>query len=363
MFWSDNGKNLTLHKVKEGEPIGVDRLWKINFNNAKKLSLNWSLNPNFIKGITKEDTYYWLMVDYSGKGTFDEAYTEFIKLGNTQTTDLLKLDNFNWDKTNSGSAVFTLKVAPTMFSKVWVTEPICGKNKLGKVHFNIEGGKAPFTISITTANNDVIKRWTQNARTLDEHIQLASGNYKYSVSDASGNLYSDTIFIKDEEATRINLDSEYILAPNTPLILDAKNGLESENYKYQWLYETTEISTNQKIAITKAGNYELRLTNSKDCKTSSKFTVEALNKNQDDMVYMMAYPNPVTNGIINLSLSFPYVTNATISIHTITGTLIKQTHLSQQQIYNYQDNLTVSGMYLVTVSSSFETKALKIIVK
>src|SRR5690606_22281190 len=137
-FWSDNGKNLLVKKQEQGEPMGILRQWQLDFSNPSDLSLAWTFNPAFIKGTLPNDTYYWLLVDYSGKGTYDEKDSEYIRLASTSNKEKLVLTDFNWDKQKTGNAKFTLKVAPQMFSHVRITEALCGVDKSGQLQYAIE---------------------------------------------------------------------------------------------------------------------------------------------------------------------------------------------------------------------------------
>ncbi|MWB95448.1 T9SS type A sorting domain-containing protein [Flavobacterium sp. GA093] len=363
-FWSDNGKNLLVKKQEQGEPIGIARQWQLDFSNSGDLSLNWSLNPNFIKGTLPKDTYYWLLVDYSGKGTYDEKDSEYVRLASTSTQEKLTLNDFNWDKQKSGKAKFTLKVAPEMFSRVWITEATCGVSGSGQLNYSIEGGEAPFTVTVKKEGSDVVvKQWNQAAKSTTG-VQLSSGTYDYIVRDGKGNLYSETVFVADKQGTVPNLKSDYLLTSGNPLVFDASAGLPAGNYEYEWFYEGDFIENNPKIMIDQPGTYELRLVNDKGCKTSTKIAVTTDGKEITDSSVIILYPNPTTDGHFSLAMQYPHKTDANISIYSLTGSLLKQKYLSQIETYLYDDTInSSSGMYLVSVSSEFGTKTFKVIVK
>lgn len=363
-FWSDNGKNLLVKKQEQGEPIGISREWQLDFANSADLSLDWSFNPKFIKGTLPKETYYWLLVDYSGKGTYDEKDSEYVRLASTSSTDKLTLNNFNWDKQKSGKAKFTLKVAPEMFSRVWITEATCGVSGSGGLNYSIEGGEAPFTVTVKKEGSDVVvKQWNQAAKSTTG-LQLSSGTYDYIVRDGKGNLYSETVFIADKQGTFPNLKSEYLLKDGNALTLDASAGLPTGNYEYQWFYEGDFIDNNPKILIDQAGIYELRLLNGQECKTATKIAVATDGKEITDSSVLILYPNPTVDGRFAVAMQFPKKTNATITIYSPTGALIKQKQFTQVETYLYEDAIkSASGMYLVTVNSDFGTKTFKVIVK
>jgi hypothetical protein len=363
-FWSDNGKNLLVKKQKQGEPIGITRQWQLDFTNPTDLSLDWSFNPAFVKDTLPKDTYYWLLVDYSGKGTYDEKDSEYVRLASTSSTEKLVLKDFNWDKQKSGKAKFTLKVAPEMFSRVWITEATCGVSGSGQLNYSIEGGEAPFTVTVKKDGSDVVvKQWNQAAKSTTG-LQLSSGTYDYIVRDAKGNLYSETVFVADKQGTFPNLKSDYLLTGGNAITLDASAGLSSGNYEYQWFYEGDFIDNNPKILVDQPGNYELRLLNDQECKTTTKIAIATDGKEITDSSVIILYPNPTTDGHFSVAMQYPHKTDANITIYSLKGAVIKQKHLTQIETYLYDDIInSSSGMYLVSVSSEFGTKTFKVIVK
>ncbi|AWK04504.1 hypothetical protein HYN56_09775 [Flavobacterium crocinum] len=363
-FWSDNGKNLLVKKQEQGEPIGVSREWQLDYSNPGDLSLDWTFNPAFIKGTLPKDTYYWLLVDYSGKGTYDENDSEYIRLGSTSGTEKLVLKDFDWNKHKSGTAKFTLKVAPQMFSRVWITEALCGISGSGELNYTIEGGEAPFTVTVKKEGSDaVVKQWNQAAKS-QTGVQLSSGTYDYIVKDKNGNLYSETVFVADKEGTFPNLKSEYLLTDGNALLLDASKDLPTGNYQYQWFYEGNFIDDNSKILIDQPGNYEIRIINGQECKTSKIIAVATDGKEFKDSSILILYPNPTIDGKFAIAMQFPKKTDATISIYSVTGSLLNEKKYNQIETFLHEDNIKApSGMYLVKVSSDFGSKTFKVIVK
>lgn len=363
-FWSDNGKNLLVKKQEQGEPTGIDRQWQLDFAGTSDLTLDWSLDPKFIKGTLPQDTYYWLLVDHSGKGTYDENNSEYIKLGSTSRKEKLVLNDFNWGRQKSGSTKFTIKVAPQMFSRVWISEANCDVLDSGEMHYSIVGGEAPYTITVKKeGTSTVLKQWSQTANS-SSGLQLSSGNYDYIVRDAKGNLYSETVFVADKEGTFPKLKSDYLLTDGNALLLDASLGLPNENYEFEWLYEGNFMDNTAKILVDQAGVYELRVLNSQGCKTRTKIQVATDGKKAMNSNVTLLYPNPTVDGRFSVVMQFAQKTNANIRIYTLNGTLIKEQQFSQIDNYIHDEILQVaSGMYLVTVNSDYESKTFKVIVK
>jgi hypothetical protein len=363
-FWSDNGKNLLLKKQEQGEPIGIARQWQLDFSKKENLSLDWTFNPAFIKGTPAADTYYWLQVDYSGKGTYEEVNSDYIRLGSTVSKEKLFLSDFDWDKQKVGSARFTIKIAPQMFSRVWITQADCGIKDSGKLNYSIQGGEAPFTITVKKEGTDlVLKQWNQDSKSTVD-VRLSSGNYDYIVRDARGNLYSETVFIADKEGTFSNLKADYLLKEGNPIVLDASEGLTAETVDYQWYYEGNFIDNNPKILVDQPGNYELRLLNKQGCNTSKIIVVSSDGMDATAANVMILYPNPTVDGHFTIAMQFEQKTDATVTIYALNGSVIQQKKLTQIGNYIYDDFIKASaGMYLVTVESSYGKKTFKVILK
>lgn len=364
VFWSDNGKNLLVKKQEQGEPLGIARQWQLDFVNPTDISLNWEFNPSFIKGDLPNDTYYWLEVDYSGKGSYQENNSQYIRLGKTSDREKLVLNDFDWNRQKSGKIHFTLKVAPAMFSKVWITEATCGVTGSGELRYTIEGGEAPFTITVKKEGSDtVLKKWSQTSKS-STGLKLSSGTYQYMVRDKKGNLYTQTVFVADKEGTSPNLKSDYLLTDAKALILDASSGLAEGNYEYQWYYEGDFMDNNPKIWVDRPGNYELRLLNGQGCHTTTKITVASDGKETSPSNAVILYPNPTTDGHFTVAMQFAEKTDATLTIYSPTGALVKQKQFSRIATAIYEETITgSSGMYLVQVASDFGTKTFKVIVK
>lgn len=363
-FWSDNGKNLLIKKQEQGEPIGIPREWQLDFSYQDDLTLDWTFNPAFISGTVPNDTYYWLLVDYSGKGAYEEDDSEYIRLASTMSKEKLALTDFNWDKQKTGTVKFKLKVAPEMFSRVWISEASCGVQGSGQLRYTIEGGEAPFTIAVKKGGSDVVvKEWNQTARSTTG-VQLSSGTYDYVVVDKKGNQYSETIFVADKDGTFSTLQANYILTDGNALILDAGKDLPAGSYKYEWYYDGNLIDNNSTIRIDTPGDYELRIINAQDCKTSKKITVTSDGKTVTNSSIIFLYPNPTSDGKFAVEMRFPKKTNASIRVYSTTGLLLKESQYNQIDTYVHEDSIEgVSGTYLVEVISDFSAKAFKVILK
>lgn len=363
-FWSDNGKSLLAKKQGQGEPIGISREWQLDFANPTDLSLAWTFNPAFVPGTLPVDTYYWLLVDYAGKGSYDVNHSEYVRLASTSGKEKLSLPDFDWNKELTGTIKFTVKVAPEMFSTVVITDARCDVKGSGQLTYAIEGGEAPFTVTVKEqGSNRVVKEWKQATRNATG-VLLSSGTYDYVVKDARGTEYSETLFVQDKDGTPSALQSDYTLKDGKALILNASKDLPEGDYQYQWFYEDNFIDDTPEVRIGKAGDYELRLTNAKGCKTSKKIVVTTDGREIEDVGIVFLYPNPTPDGRFAVAMQFPKRTDATIGIYTQTGLLLKETKHNQIQVYAHEDSIDRGpGEYLVKVNSDYGIKTFKVILK
>ena len=365
VFWSDNGKGLSVNKLDQGGPNGISRNWKLNYNDIGEIKLNWSLDSKFLSGKIPEDQNYWLLIDHSGNGKFEKENIEYVNLGKTVTSNpILNLQNFNWNRDLTSKVNFTIKVAPEMFSHVWIEQPLCGEPNTGKLNYTIQGGQAPYRVIIyKSGTSEIFAQFNQDNSTTQQ-INVTSGSYDYVVSDVNNKTFKNTVFVSDKNGNFSSLKSEYFL-DNEYLNLDASEGLPNDNYSYEWYLDGNLISNQSSISPNKPGIYEIRIINGEGCKTSSLITVLAkkgFQSNQDE--YVSIYPNPTINGNFTTAFSFPRKTNVIMTIRNLLGELIKTRELGIIETYYHQENLSLSqGTYLVNIQSEFQTKTFKLIVK
>ena len=134
--------------------------------------------------------------------------------------------------------------------------------------------------------------------------------------------------------------------------------------EYQWYYEGNFIDNNPKILVDQSGNYELRLLNSDGCNTTKKIVVDSDGKEAVGANVMILYPNPTTDGRFTIAMQYEQKTNVTITVYGLNGNVIQQKELNQVANYVYDGAINgATGMYLVTVKSTYGTKTFKVLQK
>ncbi|MDR2223116.1 MAG: T9SS type A sorting domain-containing protein [Flavobacteriaceae bacterium] len=363
-FWSDNGKNLVLGKQDQGEPVGFSREWQLDYNNPTDLSLDALFTTSFFKGEIPVDQFYWLLVDYSGLGTYEATTSEYIKLGSTSKTKQLLLKNFNWDKQKTGKVRFKIKVAPQLFARVAITEALCGVSGSGKLNFEIKGGEGPFTITVKNEDTStVVKQWLQTEKS-DIQVAIASGKYSYAIRDQKGNLYSDVVFVADKNSVSAILDSAYVLKQDNPLYLDASQGLPAGNYTYEWYFEGNFVDDGPALLIRVPGDYELRIRKDNQCQSAHKISVTTDGSIPYAVPKVLLFPNPTTDGHFSIAMDYPQKTDVVVRIYTATGAFLSEKSYYKVDTQLHRESIKgAAGMYLVQVQSDFGTQVFKVIVK
>lgn len=366
VFWSDNGKPLTIKKQEQGQPSGISRKWILDFSKQEKLGLDWEFDLSQIKTTTTDlatDLYYWLQVDTSGTGQFEAKNLDYQMLAPVTTRQKVALNTYAWDKAATGKTAFSIKLAPIMFASVVIAQPSCGQSQSGSLNFKIVGGKAPYELTITDSQTgSLLKTWVQEAAS-NQLFLINSGYYNYQVTDAQNHTYSDRVYVPDSNGVSVPFQSEYKLLDGQELSMDAQLVLPAGNYQYQWFRDDNLISTASGITISQEGAYELRLETTEGCKSSSSFYVRSTGTKKLLETKVMVYPNPTSDGDFTVQADFPSETSGTLTIFSITGQKISEAPFYPQQTLSYQGTLHTAGVYSIKISSFFGEENLKLIVK
>ncbi len=358
-FWSDNNKPLLLKKQDEGFPNGISRRWILNYVSSPKSGMDWTFDVAQLEGKVNEQDYYWLAIDPSGKAEFNNHAVQYVMLSKASKKEPFTLQNYNWDTANTNQVAYTIQIAPEMFAQVAITQPECNINDSGKLDFKIQGGQAPYTITLfENYSGKLIKKWTQNNQS-SSTVAINSGYYDYQVLDANNRIYKQTLFVTNSNTTIPALEEEYVLN-ESPIHLDLNALLPSGVYQATWFLNDALYAEGTNVIINETGEYELHLVNDQNCKSISKFQVTG-NKSSEAAGYL--YPNPSQDGQFSIFASYPKVTPITITFHTMAGARIHKKEYKNQATYTIPNSINTSGVYVVKVTSDFGEKNYKVIVK
>ena len=372
IFWSDNGQSLEIKKQKEGQPNGVSRQWKLQYAPINSSSTHSSASPEVFsifdthkiihqKNKQKENSqFYWLAIDDSGTGDFSAEETRYIKLGDASATPSSQPVSFeDWNLKSNKPLIFSIWQAPKMFAHLSLEPSKCISSDLGKMKFNLIGGKAPYHIHlINTEKPSFQKQWTELKNKGEKETLLASGKYQYTITDAEKNSYSNEVYLTDEDAPNPQLNTEYLI--KKPLLLSPQKDLPKGNYFYEWYHNGNLISQNPEFLLSQAGDYELRLTNEFGCHSVNYFTAYTHSDTTDSPILL--YPNPSTDGHFTLLAQFPKRTSGSVSIYTMSGQIVYSKDFYNESQYQYSGYLPTAGVYIIKLKTTYQEISKKLII-
>lgn len=369
VFWSDNGKELSFKKQKEGQPKGISRVWQLDYTRKDSVSLfsrfdlaKLTPSEGSEKNNEQQDTprklYHWLVIDTSGENKFSPQNSKYIKIAEA---DQPKIINYKgWAELGASKVNFTFWEAPSMFSHLDIQNGKCSEASSGKVAFNIIGGRPPYKIQIQNLDSN---RPEGEFTMLDDKdtrpIDLPSGKYSYSIVDALQQKYSQEFYLVDNDAPAAGISKEYII--KNPIQLTPQKTLPAGHYTFEWYKDGQLVSGNSTYVLNQPGDYELRVTSQEGCQSISKFKATSSPIEIEDSKFLL-YPNPSTDGNFKVLATFPKSTSGSIEIYTMDGRLIKTKEFYNEEQVEYSGYLPLSGVYIITIKSTLGAESKKLII-
>ncbi|MDO5615205.1 MAG: T9SS type A sorting domain-containing protein [Cruoricaptor ignavus] len=358
VFWSDNGQGLAIKKQKEGQPQGISRQWKIQStddgNSFKSSLLSAIVTPSSIEGIKEKDNL-WLVIDESGTGEFRPRQTRYANIGNEAFPTIE-----NWELSGLQPAIFTIWQAPPMFAHLDIQSPRCLSSTLGKVTFRIIGGQSPYQISLFNIDkNQIQEQWTEFHRQGEKSLSLSSGQYRYQVTDAQDQTYTQNLYISDTDAPKPKLNTEYWI--KNPQHLNLSEHLPKGNYTYEWYLNENLISQKPEFLLSQSGDYEVRIKNADGCHSAHYFKAFSGAENLDSKI--MIYPNPSKDGHFKIHAEFPKPTSGTITLYTIVGQFLTSKAFYNEDQYEYHGFLPTQGVYIIKIKTDLGEVSKRLIVE
>lgn len=250
---------------------------------------------------------------------------------------------------------------------IW-KEIICKDGK-SEINSFVEGGVEPYVFTYFKLNgfsNDTIQSDYKSK------INVGPGYYRVRVTDAKGKTIETKIENKKWSWIEI-IDTNKYLKPiydiTYPSNKNSNNGkihiLEVENAKLPVTYKCNDEFVNSRIKKLEAGNYNITIIDSNNCKITDtiklknyKKSITKVNKalvldstiNEKDTVLGLIYPNPPNN--INpskIEYIVPKNTLSKIIIYNSNGFLVASFDLNPDDYYIeiYNRDLTVGQYYYV----------------
>lgn len=231
-----------------------------------------------VTGGTTPYTYEWNKEGATeAKLTINEAGSYFVRVVDSRGCSI------------TGSVEVTAPDAITI--KPTIIHPTCHDVGNGAISLDLEGGTAPYSIqweddpTITSMNRD----------------NLAAGEYVAVISDQSGCSLHYRVVLEQPDSLVVKLDKGFTLCHGQSRKITAQSN--DEDVTYQWRHNgQTLTETSKDLVVTKAGRYQVLVTNKNGCTATDEVEIKASNT---DLPLDITAPTSVTAGasihVVNIS--------------------------------------------------------------
>jgi Secretion system C-terminal sorting domain len=366
LLWGDN--NLDNHidqNKKESSLKKMKRVWKIqttaedeSLTNPLQIVIN---KKEMFKEAKKDEALateqeYWLAIDSSSSNTKDFNFinAKYIKASVNNEENLI-FDQIIFK--NNTTALFTFVQAPTFFVTYDVLSTNCNIDSNGNLKLKIVGGTAPYKIQIQSKNQ--VKYFTTN-NDFFELKDIVTGDYNLQVSDNKNSQKND-FSIGESKNDILSINSEYFLESNKDLTIAPTTNNQDNISEYEWSLNDKLLSSENKITVNQTGNYKLAIVTKLGCKKEFPFEVKTKEINNFDG--WMVFPNPIKpSENFTIKFNLKEQSNVNVTLSDLNGKVIKKTNLGRIKEYELQENILISGSYLLTVSKNGKQETTKLII-
>ena len=361
LIWGDNGGPLRFDD--ESGIRKLQREWKISAYNFKGEPLSFEANDLSLSEINplNDEEIYWLIIDNSGTGKYPFRQTRFIPcLPLTSSAGFIRFSSVVPDTDHSGTDVLTILAAPSFFARCTVQSPSCTSTQSGAIQTEIAGGVPPFRIILNGISNRSFQVSALESKR--DHIfeNISQGTYNILVTDADQKVFTENILVSNTHAWETSLSQRYKLIEGESLILNASDGMPAVNYFYSWTTPDGSLVNNEEISIKEPGNYVLCVTDDNNC--SSILDIDIRQSGKSNFRKVELFPNPV-NGWFVVRMNLERRADVKVVISDISGNILKERMLRNDQYYLYNDIIQQPGIYFITLFSEFEKETLRLIVQ
>lgn len=132
-----------------------------------------------------------------------------------------------------------------------VINPTCYNGNDASIQLNVTGGNLPYSYL-----------WNTGATTKDLN-NLAAGNYQVTIICPDCCVYKKKFVLKDPEPVIVNIGSDRTLCNDQSLDLDAT--IADQKAQYNWTSSNDFTSNEEKVNVSKAGTYHVKVTSGLGC--------------------------------------------------------------------------------------------------
>ncbi len=358
----NNQLDLAFAKKEIGQPQHLYRKWMVEVTGStiQNTSSFVQINTNpFEDNPLKRGEIFWLTVDRSATGTFPLGMVDYYPM-KSYKDDLIYFDQLYWDIDKSSKDVFALSIGKAMMATLWIDQPNCSLEKAGRIHINLQGGKAPYTLQLSSKDNAFSQSWINSSGTLEQIDNLSQGEYTLIVEDASANIFRESFYVQSEDAIQSDLKEQYFLQSENFLTLDASKDMPS-NVWYEWILPNGNSLDHPVLNTNEEGIYTLYI-HHEGC--ISKKQIEILNFQQDNFEQIKVFPNPIlTENPFDVIVKLHRSADVLVNIYDALGRSVKQQRLSGNDFYRFNEKIKNKGTYLISFTSENNTQTIKIVVE
>lgn len=264
----------------------------------------------------------------------------------TLTTEVLEPGIYSVVVSDSKGCISKKDVTITISEELIVTENItniaCYGDTTGIIDLSIDGGTAPYTFN-----------WS-NGSDLEDLMDLSSDTYAVLITDVNDCSVIDTFEINQPEELLLELEvtSVYDEFASSEIDLSVNGGVAP--YEYLW----SNGDETEDIYSLDAGLYHVLVTDNNGCEQYEEVNVfgPVLGLGLADELEFKVFPNPSTDGTVNLTWNTSNVSH--IQVSDAQGKTVNTYEVNTNQQQLSIQNLS-SGLYVIRIMNGqreLETK-------
>lgn len=341
----DNGETRDWAQRAPAQPQFSARTWHLQRTGPSVVDSRLRLTAEMMLNEPERDDTYWLFVDRSGTGDFGPTNTEIIKASTLHAgaTDFQVV----WDVDGSGADRFRFAAGGPFIPVTWLDQPTCDPQTMGALRIRVPGAVAPAYCQLKGVGRDVDRTAMLETDTLTVLTDIEPGEYDLTIRDDSGYAMTDRIWIQSNDAPIIPVLSRYELTAESPLLLDATT--PGTFVTYEWRLEEEVVATHAVLTVSRPGTYTCTAIVD-GCPTRATTRVDT--RVSEGGITVGVMPNPSLNGDVAIQISLPKAMEATLTIATMQGVLVRQRVLRGQDFHRLQDHLEGPGEYILSVRTA-----------
>jgi hypothetical protein len=359
LLWGDNGKELTPAPRMAGLPLLLQKTWLIKpSGNTTPLTTELILDTKPVDAPLSLHPVYWLAIEPSGKGEFNSAAVEFVRMEKLDKDGKAFFKNIKWDKDRSGKDVLGIIAAQDLLLSAIINQPSCASPGTGSMQVKILGGETPFQLTIKNAAG--VFRKIDNASSPVTITDLEAGKYSLTVTDAAQHKYVDSFYINNKDVPlATSIAASYTLQAGQALHLNAAVNMPAD-LVWEWKGPSSFQSFNPQVTITEPGTYTLRSSRNGCSNTQDLLIKQALANILYDVTL---FPNP-SAGTFTARVTLDRAAPVTMSVYNSEGKLVFTRDGDRRMNYLFTGELKASGTYEVIFTSGLsKTNKRLVIVK